>query len=44
VAKGLRVLFCGINPRVLPNPSGLNAHYPLRDLVALYRQLSEALA
>lgn len=29
---------------VLPNPSGLNAHYPLRDLVALYRQLSEALA
>ena len=28
---------------VLPNPSGLNAHYPLRDLVALYRQLSEAL-
>jgi TDG/mug DNA glycosylase family protein len=27
---------------VLPNPSGLNAHYPLRDLVALYRQLREA--
>ena len=29
---------------VLPNPSGLNAHYPLRDLVALYRSLREALA
>ena len=28
---------------VLPNPSGLNAHYQLRDLVALYRQLREAL-
>lgn len=27
---------------VLPNPSGLNAHYPLRDLVALYRRLREA--
>jgi TDG/mug DNA glycosylase family protein len=24
---------------VLPNPSGLNAHYQLRDLVALYRRL-----
>jgi TDG/mug DNA glycosylase family protein len=29
---------------VLPNPSGLNAHYTLRDLVALYRRLHEALA
>jgi TDG/mug DNA glycosylase family protein len=29
---------------VLPNPSGLNAHYPLRDLVTLYRQLREAVA
>jgi double-stranded uracil-DNA glycosylase len=29
---------------VLPNPSGLNAHYSLRDLVTLYRQLREALA
>jgi TDG/mug DNA glycosylase family protein len=28
---------------VLPNPSGLNAHYPLRELVALYRQLRDAL-
>ena len=28
---------------VLPNPSGLNAHYALADLVALYRQLAEAL-
>jgi TDG/mug DNA glycosylase family protein len=28
---------------VLPNPSGLNAHYPLHDLVALYRELREAL-
>ena len=27
---------------VLPNPSGLNAHYQLRDLVALYRELCEA--
>jgi len=29
---------------VLPNPSGLNAHYTLRDLIALYRRLHEALA
>ena len=29
---------------VLPNPSGLNAHYRLRDLVALYGALREALA
>ena len=28
---------------VLPNPSGLNAHYRLRDLVAVYRELREAL-
>jgi len=28
---------------VLPNPSGLNAHYQLRDLVARYRRLREAL-
>jgi TDG/mug DNA glycosylase family protein len=28
---------------VLPNPSGLNAHYSLADLVALYRRLGEAL-
>ena len=28
---------------VLPNPSGLNAHYQLRDLVALYHQLRDAL-
>jgi TDG/mug DNA glycosylase family protein len=27
---------------VLPNPSGLNAHYQLRDLAALYRSLREA--
>jgi TDG/mug DNA glycosylase family protein len=27
---------------VLPNPSGLNAHYSLADLVALYRRLAEA--
>jgi double-stranded uracil-DNA glycosylase len=26
----------------LPNPSGLNAHYQLADLVALYRALCEA--
>ena len=29
---------------VLPNPSGLNAHYPLAHLVALYRPLREALS
>jgi TDG/mug DNA glycosylase family protein len=29
---------------VLPNPSGLNAHYRLGDLVTLYRQLREAVA
>jgi TDG/mug DNA glycosylase family protein len=28
---------------VLPNPSGLNAHYSLADLVSLYRRLGEAL-
>jgi double-stranded uracil-DNA glycosylase len=27
---------------VLPNPSGLNAHYRLSDLAALFRQLKEA--
>jgi TDG/mug DNA glycosylase family protein len=27
---------------VLPNPSGLNAHYPLADLVRLYRALIES--
>jgi double-stranded uracil-DNA glycosylase len=27
---------------VLPNPSGLNAHYQLRDLAALYRAMREA--
>jgi TDG/mug DNA glycosylase family protein len=29
---------------VLPNPSGLNAHYKPADLVALYRELREAAA
>jgi len=29
---------------VLPNPSGLNAHYSLGELVRLYRQLGEALS
>ena len=29
---------------VLPNPSGLNAHYQLRDLVALYRRLRHAVS
>ena len=29
---------------LLPNPSGLNAHYRLGDLVTLYRQLREAVA
>jgi double-stranded uracil-DNA glycosylase len=27
---------------VLPNPSGLNAHYQIEDLARLYRQLKEA--
>lgn len=29
---------------VLPNPSGLNAHYRLEDFVRLFRQLREAVA
>jgi TDG/mug DNA glycosylase family protein len=29
---------------LLPNPSGLNAHYPLPRLVALFRELREASA
>ena len=27
---------------VLPNPSGLNAHVPLPDLAAAYREVAEA--
>jgi TDG/mug DNA glycosylase family protein len=27
---------------VLPNPSGLNAHYQLKDLARLYRELRQA--
>ncbi len=27
---------------VLPNPSGLNAHYTLEDLARLFRELREA--
>lgn len=27
---------------VLPNPSGLNAHYPLKDLAGLFRDLIQA--
>jgi TDG/mug DNA glycosylase family protein len=34
--------FAGAALWVLPNPSGLNAHYQLRDLVALYRRLHDA--
>jgi TDG/mug DNA glycosylase family protein len=34
--------FAGAALWVLPNPSGLNAHYPLHDLVALYRRLRNA--
>jgi TDG/mug DNA glycosylase family protein len=29
---------------LLPNPSGLNAHYQLRELVTLYRELRESIA
>ncbi len=33
--------FAGSEVWVLPNPSGLNAHYQLANLAAAYRQLSE---
>src|SRR3954463_3718188 len=32
-------LFGGSHPRVLPNPSGLNAHYQAADLGRLFREL-----
>jgi len=35
--------FAGIPTWALPNPSGLNAHYQLADLVAVYRELAKAL-
>src|SRR5512134_1304728 len=42
-AVGLQPERLGLAPLwVLPNPSGLNAHYQLRDLVALYRELRNA--
>ena len=34
----------GVQTWVLPNPSGLNAHYQLPDLVKLYGELRNALA
>ena len=34
--------FPGTRLWVLPNPSGLNAHYQLADLARLYRELKEA--
>jgi TDG/mug DNA glycosylase family protein len=37
------VAFAGIPTWALPNPSGLNAHYQLADLVAVYRELAKAL-
>jgi G:T/U-mismatch repair DNA glycosylase len=33
---------CRRHRHPLPNPSGLNAHYQLADLVALYRELRDA--
>ncbi len=33
---------CGAALWVLPNPSGLNAHYGLGNLVSLYRQLHDS--
>jgi TDG/mug DNA glycosylase family protein len=32
--------FCGVPAWALPNPSGLNAHYQLDDLVECYRALA----
>jgi TDG/mug DNA glycosylase family protein len=34
--------FTGARVGVLPNPSGLNAHYQLAELVHLYRRLRDA--
>jgi TDG/mug DNA glycosylase family protein len=34
--------FPGTRLWVLPNPSGLNAHYQLEDLARLYRELKDA--
>jgi double-stranded uracil-DNA glycosylase len=36
------VLFAGVRAWALPNPSGLNAHYQLPELVACYRALAQA--
>jgi double-stranded uracil-DNA glycosylase len=33
---------CGARIWVLPNPSGLNAHYQIRDLVLLFEELRTA--
>ena len=35
--------FAGIPTWALPNPSGLNAHYQLGDLVSVYRELAKVL-
>ena len=37
-----RLLFVGVNPWVVPNPSGLNAHSSLADLAAAYREVAIA--
>jgi TDG/mug DNA glycosylase family protein len=34
--------FAGVTAWALPNPSGLNAHYQLRELVACYRALARS--
>ena len=44
VAGPQATAFAGISTWALPNPSGLNAHYQLDDLVACYRALARAAA
>jgi TDG/mug DNA glycosylase family protein len=39
-AQGARI--CGTEVWLLPNPSGINAHYQLRELVAAFRRLRDA--
>jgi TDG/mug DNA glycosylase family protein len=37
-------VLCGSRVWLLPNPSGLNAHYQLPELIAAFRQVREAMA
>ena len=44
VRLGLRAeTLAGARVFVLPNPSGRNAHYPYREMLAAYRALSSLL-